>query len=135
MEAEPCIYIREVHITEKGETKIRHQLVALYVDDLIIAASTKNLITDLEKVFEDRFKIKKMNQIKQILGMGVHHDKERNTIYMTQQQYIEESVQLVTKYGISEFRTPMDERAQYSKEQMSKAGSAEALQVSAYPYR
>ena len=49
MEADPCIYIREVQITEKGEPQIRHQLVALYVgDDLIIAASTKNLITDLE---------------------------------------------------------------------------------------
>ena len=70
------------------------------MDDLIIAASTKNLITDLEGVFESRFKMKKLHQMKQILG--IHHDKDRNIIYITQQQYIEESVKVFSKYGISD---------------------------------
>ena len=105
------------------------------MDDLIIAASTKNLIIDLEGVFESRFKMKKLHQIKQILGMGIHHDKDRNIIYITQQQYIEESVKVFSKYGISEYRTPMDDRAQYSRSQMPKSGSAEALQVATFPYR
>ena len=48
MEADPCIYIREVIVDVNGMKKTQYQLVALYVDDLIIAASTKNLITDLE---------------------------------------------------------------------------------------
>ena len=35
--------------------------------------------------------------------MGIHHDKDRNIIYITQQQYIEESVEeVISKYGISE---------------------------------
>ena len=72
------------------------------MDDLIIAASTKNLITDLEGVLESRFKMKKLYQIKQILGMGIHHDKDRNIIYITQQLYMEESVEVFSKYGISE---------------------------------
>jgi hypothetical protein len=79
--------------------------------------------------------MKKLNQIKQILGMGVHHDKDRNIIYVTQQQYIEESYKQFSKYGISAFRTPMDDRAQYSKSQMPKPGSAEALQVATFKYR
>ena len=103
MEADPCIYIREVVVDVNGVKKTQYQLVALYVDDLIISASTKNLITDLERVFEIRFKMKKLHQIKQILGMGIHHDKDRNIIYITQQQYIEESVEeVISKYGISE---------------------------------
>ena len=48
MEADPCIYIREVVIDVNGVKRTQYQLVALYVDDLIIAASTKNLITDFE---------------------------------------------------------------------------------------
>ena len=79
--------------------------------------------------------MKKLNQIKQILGMGVHHDKDRNIIYITQQQYIEETYKQFSKYGISAFRTPMDDRAQYSKSQMPKPGSAEALQVATFKYR
>ena len=41
-----------------GVKKTQYKLVALYVDDLIIAASAKNLITDLEVVFGSRFKMK-----------------------------------------------------------------------------
>ena len=44
MEADPCIYIRKVVVDVNGVKKTQYQLVALYVDDLIIAASTKNLI-------------------------------------------------------------------------------------------
>ena len=80
MEADPCIYIKEFQVEDKGVQKTQYQIVALYVDDLIIAASTKNLLTALESVFECRVKMKKLNQIKQILGMGVHHDKDRNII-------------------------------------------------------
>jgi Reverse transcriptase (RNA-dependent DNA polymerase) len=108
MEADHCIYTREVVVDVNGRKKTQYQLVTLYVDDLIIAASTENLITDLEGVFESRFKIKKLHQIKQIPGMGIHHDKDRNIIYITQQHYIEESVKVFLKYVINEYRTPMD---------------------------
>ena len=60
--------------------------------------------------------------------MEIFHDKIRNTIYITQQQYIESIVELFRKYGISEIRTSMDGRQHYSKTQMPKSGSAEALQ-------
>ena len=120
LEADPCIYVREITVVVNGQTVIKFQIVALYVDDLMIAASNKNLITDLMKVFEARFKMKKLNKIKQILGMGVRRDKDRNTINITQQQYIEDSVKRFVKYRISEFRTPMDNRLQLSKQQMPK---------------
>ena len=83
---------------------------ALYVDDLLIAGSTKNMVTQLEAIFKAKYKMKKLYTIKQLLGMGIFHDKIRNTIYITQQQYIESIVELFRKYGISEFRTPIDER-------------------------
>ena len=67
--------------------------------------------------------------------MGIFHDKLRNTIYITQQQYIKYILELFSKYGISEFQTPMDERQHYSKSQMPKEGSPEALQMATLPYR
>ena len=79
--------------------------------------------------------MKKLNKIKQILGVGIHHDKDRNIIYMTQQQYIEASVKAFAKYGINEFQTHMKDRVKFSKTQQSKPGSPEALQVGTYPYR
>jgi Reverse transcriptase (RNA-dependent DNA polymerase) len=109
-------------------------MVAFYVVDLLIAGSTKNMVTQLESIFEAKCKMKILNVIKQLLGMGIFHDKICNTVNITQQQYIESIVELFRKYGISEFRAPMDERHHYSKSQMPMAGSAEALQMSSLPY-
>ena len=98
LEADPCIYVKEIKSEINGTITIQYQIVALYVDVLILAASTKNLLTNLERVFKAKFKMKKLNNIKQILGMGIHHDKDRNIIYMTQQQNIEASVKVFAKY-------------------------------------
>jgi hypothetical protein len=39
------------------------------------------------------------------------------------------------QYGINNFRTSIDDRQHFSKAQMTKAGIAEALQMSILPYR
>ena len=41
-----------------------------------------------------KYKMKKLNNIKQLLSMGLFHDKTRNTIYITQQQYVESILKL-----------------------------------------
>jgi hypothetical protein len=64
--------------------------------------------------------------------MGIFHDKIRNTINFTQLECI---VELFKKYGISEFRTPTDERQHYSKSQMLKDCSPEALLMATLTYR
>ena len=74
------MFVKEIKSEINGNINIQYQLVALYVDDPILAALIKNLLTNLEKVFEAKFKMKKLNKIKQILGMGTHHDKDRNII-------------------------------------------------------
>ena len=135
LEADPCIYVKNTETVVNGNKNTKYLMVALYVDDLLIAGSTKNMVTQLETIFEAKYKMKKLNVIKQLFGMGIFHDKIRNTIYITQQQYIECLVELFSKYGLSEFRTPMDERQHYSKKQMPQAGSAEALQMATLPYR
>ena len=135
LEADPCIYVKNIEINVNGVNTTKYLMVALYVDDLLIAGFTKNMVTQLECIFEAKYKMKKLNAIKQLLGMGIFHDKIRNTIYITQQQYIERIVKSFCKHGISEFRPPMDERQHYSKTQMPKAGSAEALQMSTLLYR
>ena len=76
LEADPCIYVKIIEITNNGTITTHHQMVALYVDDLLIAGSTKNLVTKLESFFEAKYKMKKLNVIKQLLGMGIFHDKE-----------------------------------------------------------
>ena len=94
LEADPCIYVKNIETTVNGVTNIKYLMVALYVDDLLIAGSTKNMVTQPESIFEAKYKMKKLNAIKQLLGMGILHENIRNTIYITQQQYIEYIVEL-----------------------------------------
>jgi Reverse transcriptase (RNA-dependent DNA polymerase) len=63
------MFVKEIKSEINGNINIQYQLVALYVDDPIFAALIKNLLTNLEKVFEAKFKMKELNKIKQILGI------------------------------------------------------------------
>jgi hypothetical protein len=56
MRKNPCIFIKEFHVDDKGVQNTQYQIVALYIDDLIIAASTKNLLMSFEGVFESRLR-------------------------------------------------------------------------------
>ena len=51
LEAEPCIYVKIIEINNNGIITKQYQMVALYVDDLLISGSTKNLVTKLESFF------------------------------------------------------------------------------------
>jgi Reverse transcriptase (RNA-dependent DNA polymerase) len=134
LEADPCTHVKILEINNNGIINTHYQIVVLYVDDLLIADSTKNLVSKLERFFEAKYKMKNLNVIKQLLGMEIYHDKECITIYISQQQYIVSIVKIFQKYGISKFRTPMDKRQHYSKSQMPKADTAEALQMATIPY-
>ena len=47
LEAYPCIYVKEIKTEVHSIITIQYQIVALFVDDLILAAYTKNLLTIL----------------------------------------------------------------------------------------
>jgi hypothetical protein len=81
LEADPCIYRKTEKFLEKGIVKEKHSLVALYVDDLIIACSNKDLCTKLERQFSQRFNMKILGTISHILGMDVRVDAHNHTIY------------------------------------------------------
>jgi Reverse transcriptase (RNA-dependent DNA polymerase) len=76
-------YVKVLTINVKGIVETQFMIVAIYVDDLIIAASTKNLITNIEAIFEKKLKTKEFNRIKHLLGMGILHDKQTNTIFIS----------------------------------------------------
>ena len=135
LEADPCLYVKVLTINENGIVKTQFMIVAIYVDDLIIAASTKNLITNIEAIFEKKFKMKKLNRIKHLLGMGILHDKQTNTIFISQEQYISTMVDKISKYRLSEYSTSMDAKKIYSKLQCPKVDTPEALKMRTLPYR
>ena len=55
MEADPCIYKQTERVKVDGKEQVRHSIVALYVDDLLVACSTTRMCKDLEKLFQSAF--------------------------------------------------------------------------------
>jgi hypothetical protein len=48
MESDPCIYKKIDKVLEGDRIKLNHLIVALYVDDVLVACSNKTLCKNLE---------------------------------------------------------------------------------------
>ena len=61
----------------------------LYVDDLLIAAPSLNLIQAFKADFSRRFKIKDLRSVSRIIGIDISRDRDRRTLTMSQAHYID----------------------------------------------
>ena len=97
--ADPCIYIKT------GDSLM---IVAVYVDDLILAAEDFDDMVAVKRELSSRFKMKDMGELHFILGMGVEWDKRCGTVKLQQTQYIK---CMLRKFGMADANpvsTPAD---------------------------
>ena len=80
-QADSCIYTRH---SDKGVT-----IIALYVDDLIIAGSNDDVINDVKRMLNKRYKMKDMGLLDWILGMEVVQNTGSKLIRLKQTRYIQ----------------------------------------------
>jgi Reverse transcriptase (RNA-dependent DNA polymerase) len=88
LEADPCIYKKTVLKKENGVMKERHALIALYVDNLLIACSNKWMYRDLVRKFSAEFSMKIMGSVNHTLGMDARNSVENHTVHLSQTQHI-----------------------------------------------
>jgi Reverse transcriptase (RNA-dependent DNA polymerase) len=135
-EADPCIYKR----TDNGlNNKDQYTIIALCVDDLIIATSVKDNYKKLESEFQTRFSTKIMGTIKHIFGMDVHYDLQNRAIHVSQSQYIKQSVKAYNKYEpsgkLKPYSTPMNSSVPCTKSQSPTPDSEEATRMKSMLYK
>ena len=105
--ADPCVFIRE------NERK-KFEIIAVYVDDLILIAETLEEIQHMKKCLSETFKMKDLGEIRYCLGVNFEIDE--NGINLSQKQYL---LRLLEKYGLSEANTvstPMDPNVKLVKD-------------------
>jgi hypothetical protein len=88
---EPCIFYK---ITSSKVT-----IVAVYVDDFLVVSNDSEEKESLKGELEARFKIKDLGKVKQILGTGIHRDKDMGTICINQKKYIKS---VIAKFGMTD---------------------------------
>jgi hypothetical protein len=125
-EIDPCLYHRK---TSRGEV-----YVTIYVDDLIIAASSLALIDDFKDELKDVYAMKDLGELKYCLGMEVDHNWAEHTISIKQTKYI---LDVLRRFGMSNCKPaklPMDPGVKLSKA-MSPTTPDEIAEANRFPYR
>ncbi|UYV73840.1 hypothetical protein LAZ67_11001074, partial [Cordylochernes scorpioides] len=105
LQSNNCVYIKH----DEGIL-----LVAIYVDDLIIAAEREDTLKSFKEIMKRIFKIKDLGGINCCLGIRIQM-KEDGSISIDQERYIEE---LLAKYRMKEAKpisTPMDSNSKLTK--------------------
>ena len=98
--ADDCVYIRR----QGGQLLI----IALYVDDLLIACSHESVLMDLKQKLRQQFEMKDLGESKILLGMDISRDLEAGTLSISQSRYAQK---IIERFGMGSARgqaTPMD---------------------------
>ena len=106
-EADPCIYVRNIDAP---------CIVAVYVDDLIIATKTEKDMQQVKKLLQSQFKMKDMGELHYCLGITIKQDKADKTVEIQQKQYI---MRILEKYGLQDLKpvsTPADPNVKLKKD-------------------
>lgn len=91
--ADSCVYIR------RFEGHNQKLIVTVWVDDLIIAGSTKAIINDFKTAISKRFKMKDSGELKYILGMEITRDRSKRTLKISQTAYLK---QVLERFGMDQ---------------------------------
>jgi hypothetical protein len=123
---DPCLYERR---TAAGVV-----YVTIYVDDLIIAASTMALIHEFKEELKSVYSMKDLGELKFCLGMEITRDRSRRLLTVRQSKYARD---VLTRFGMTTSHpkpTPMDPGLKLSKT-MSPKNAEEAAEAAKFPYR
>ncbi|CAM6121348.1 unnamed protein product [Calypogeia fissa] len=124
-----CIYMKEV----ENFTSFGYIVLALYVNDMLIAAENKSNIAHLKAMLSKEFSMKDLGQAKKILGMEIHRDREKRQLWLSQRQYVEK---MLAKYGMENAKpvsTPLASHFKLSQKDYPSTES-ERIAMQSIPY-
>ena len=82
-------------------------ILAIYVDDLVIAASSLLIVNEVKNMFKSIYQMKDLGQISTILGCRVQQNETLSTITMDQTFYTKSILKTFFPEGINSTETPM----------------------------
>ena len=90
--SDPCLYI-----ATEGEKFI----IAVYVDDIILAGKSDQLITETKEALAKRFEMKDLGLLHHFVGVRVVQNSDTGEVWIGQPVYTE---QVLQRFGMQEFK-------------------------------
>ena len=95
--SDPCLYV-----SHDGNL-----MIALYVDDLLIAGKNPDVIKRFKKAIQERFKMKDLGELRWMLGMEVIRNRRKRTIEINQTAYMQSVLERFGMENCKAVSTPM----------------------------
>ena len=99
-DADDCLYVRK--------TSSSILLIALYVDDLLIACSDESTLLDTKRELSQRFEMKDLGESRVILNMDISRNRAERRLSLCQARYAQK---VIERFGMGAARgqnTPME---------------------------
>ena len=118
--ADPCIYFNAEKRAVKKECLM---LVALYVDDIVLATNDNTMLESENRLLKEKFEMEDRGEIHYCLGMSIKRDRASKILKINQRAYLEnvlkrfhmvdcKSVSTTMKVGKKFERLKMEKRQQ-----------------------
>lgn len=96
---DPCFYIRY-----RDESMI---IIALYVDDILLASSSRDMLDELKAEFSKRFEMKDCGRARVCLGLEILRNPSKGLLHLNQSRYAEKVLERFGMENASPVVTPM----------------------------
>ena len=100
-------------------------IILLYVDDLVVAAPTKELIHWIRQQLHDEFEMTDLGPLKHFLGLEIARNRERRALHLCQSQYIQKILRLQGLQVCNPSQTPADPHVRLAKSRAESEATAE----------
>jgi hypothetical protein len=110
-------------------------LLLLYVDDIIIAATSKELTMKYVKIIGQRFRISFSGELRSYLNIGIEHDRAGKIVYLSQTRYIEEMIAQFEIPTDPSVHIPMQENLKLLAAEEESATTKQLQYAEKFPYR
>ena len=84
--ADSCIYVKSVK-QENGF--ISFVILAVYVDDIIPVSNDSEMLASEKQLLSNEFQMVDQGEIQFILGMSIKRDRQKKTLFISQEKYLE----------------------------------------------
>jgi hypothetical protein len=101
--ADRCFYILVINDHE-------YVLLLLYVDDIILAATSRALVRKYVEIIGRKYRISASGKLVQYLNIKIEHIPEQKTVYLSQESYIETMFRDFAFSENEKVTTPMDDK-------------------------
>jgi transposase InsO family protein len=125
-ETDHCVYV----LKDKNILTI----VAVYVDDLVIASNDEGMRSRIHEHLSKRYSMKNLGELSWCLGMRVTRDREHGVIKIDQSKYVQNLLKRFGMENCATVSTPLETGLKLTEE-MSPKTIGEEREMARVPYR